>query len=102
MKSFIAVHPSNLSVKLSGKIKDYMGFLEGIYLLQPNQINGKCHWIIENGTLAIWSDNTDGKEAWNIGDIEDLGTETIAMYSYGDSDKPFKEWAHLGTIRHIS
>ena len=91
MKSFIAVHPSKLNVKLSGKIKDYMGFLEGIYLLQPNQINGKCHWIIDNGTLAIWYDKNDGKEAWNIGDIEDLGSQTIAMYSCGNSDKLLEE-----------
>ena len=33
----------------------------------------------------------DGKEAWNIGDIDDLGSQTIAMYSSGDSCKPLEE-----------
>ena len=91
LRSFIAVLSSKLSVKLTGEIKDYMNHLEGVYLLQPNQINGKSHWIIEDGTMAIWYDKEDGKEAWNIGDIDDLGSQTIAMYSSGDSCKPLEE-----------
>ena len=97
LRSFIAVFSSKLSVKLTGEIKDYMNHLEGVYLLQPNQINGKSHWIIEDGSLAIWYDKEDGKEAWNIGDIDDLGSQTIAMYSSGDSCKPACE--HIAAAR---
>ena len=67
-----------------------MGFVEGIYLLQPNKINGKSHWMNEDGSLAIWYDIIDNKGNWNIGDIENLGSETVAMYSCGDADKPHK------------
>ena len=91
LKSFIAVNPSKLNVKLTGKIKETMNFLEGVYLLQRNLINGKCHWIIEDGTLAIWYDKNDGKEAWNIGGIENLGSQTVALYSSGDSNKPLED-----------
>ena len=102
MKSFIAVHPSKLNVKLTGKIKDAMDYLEGIYLLQRNHINGKCHWIIEDGSLAIWYDKNDDKEAWNIGDIEYLGSQTVAMYSSGDSGKPLEEttWTYFDEDSH--
>ena len=84
-------------VTLNGKIKDFMDFMEGVYLLQPNQINGKCHWINENGSLAIWYDCIEDKGNWNIGAIENLGSEIVAMYSCGDSDKPLEAatWMHF-------
>ena len=39
----------------------------------------------------------DEKGNWNIGDVENLGSETVAIYSYGDTDKPLENttWMHF-------
>ena len=56
---------------------------EGIYILQPDDVNGKEHWLQQDsldGRLnAIWFD----KEfpGWNIGLIKNLGSSNSALYS---------------------
>ena len=62
-----------------------MGFVSGLYILKSDQINGKPYWVqhkeywIEGRGMAIW--NEGEFENWNIGDIGDLGSSTVFIYS---------------------
>ena len=64
-----------------------MEFVEGLYILESNKINGKPCWIqdkaywLEKRGMAIWYEKEGGFENWNIGDIDDLGSSTVIMYS---------------------
>ena len=94
MNSIIVVIPEKLIVTLKGALKDSMEFVEGLYTLGSNQINGKPYWIqheaywIEERGMAIWYEKEDGIENWNIGHIEDLGTSATTMYTSGNTVGP--------------
>ena len=79
--------PKELIVNLSGALKKSMDFLEGLYILESDVINGKPYWIQDKAYwnkergMAIWYEKEDGFESWNIGEIEDLGNSTVFLYS---------------------
>ena len=58
-------------VTLKGDVKDALSSRAGIYVLGPNKINGKSHWLQDLGTNAIWHDKVNGN--WNIGSLNGLG-----------------------------
>ena len=53
-------------------------FIEGSYLLGPNQVNGKAYWIQKRSTTAIWYMELG---AWGIGSIKNLGSNRVSTYS---------------------
>ena len=78
--------PSKLTVQLKGAAKDIHSNTGGIYILEYNQFNGKPYWIHEKRLNAIWYDKVHGD--WSIGDIKNLGSATVKMYSPDDSVFP--------------
>ena len=92
MNLLILVVPKKLIVALKGALENSMDFVEGLYTLGSNQINGKPHWIqdeeywIEDRGMAIWYKENH----WNIGNIEDLGSCNVIMYSSGDAVGPYE------------
>ena len=55
----------------------YKGLVSGIYYMQPGFSNGQRYWMSSDGK-AIWIKHTGNK--WYIGDSENLGTTTVALY----------------------
>ena len=55
-----------------GAAKDAQSSVEGTYILGPNLINGKPHWLQEGGSNAIW-EKLGEKGYWIIGGIHLLG-----------------------------
>ena len=94
MNPILVVIPKKLIVTVKEKLKDSMRFVEGLYTLESNQVNGMPYWIqhkaywIGNKALAIWYEKEDGIGNWNIGDIKDLGTSAAIMYTSGDTAGP--------------
>ena len=71
-------------VKLKGKAKDAHSSRTGIYILGPNLVNGKSHWLQNPGTNAIWY----FKDHWNIGDHRNLGSDKTWIFSPEDVAGP--------------
>ena len=71
-------------ITLKGAAKDAYSGMEGTYFhsFGPNHVNGKPHWLQVGGSKALWysKENCD----WNIGEIEDLGSEKAGIYSTSD------------------
>ena len=90
----LAVVPTKLTIKLNGTLKKLMNFIEGIYILGPNKVNGKVYWIQENGCAALWNDGN-----WNIGNTENLGSSKVYMYSPDESVVPTEtiSWIYYDT-----
>lgn len=66
-----------------------MDFIEGIYILGPNLVNGKAYWIQEGGSVALWYTN-DGEGNWNIGHLENLGSGNVGLFCFDESDVPIE------------
>ena len=74
--SILACCPT-INVKLTGDAFKYKGSRNGVYYMQSGFSNGQCYWMSSEGN-AIWIKHTGNK--WYIGDSEDLGTTTVALY----------------------
>ena len=68
---------TKLLVTLSGKAKEHRSVYAGIYILQPEDINGYMYWKHVNGTKSIWhdydADFEDDDGYWRIGVTENIG-----------------------------
>ena len=72
--------------------------IPGIYVLGPNFINGRSHWLQESGSNAIWNIKGKffykGKErywtAWGIGSQDDIGSTDTDLTSVNDRAGPQK------------
>ena len=69
-----------LNILLENDVKDQQGNYEGIYTFQGFS-NGMDYWVDTEGENAIWYNTQGSSYDWAIGDLEDLGTYTVAMYS---------------------
>ena len=72
---------------------------EGIYIVGPNQINGKAYWRQNQGPYAIWHFN----DYWIIGLKEVLGKNVIdGTRSVNDSIGPHKafNWKYFNTSKY--
>ena len=76
--------PLKLTVELKGKPKDFQGTRAGLYILGPNEVNGKSHWLQDSGTNAIWHDKPNGD--WNIGTQDDIGNSSASVFIYTTED----------------
>ena len=65
-----------LTVTIKGKAKDTQvsNGVPGIYVLGPNSINGKSHWLQESGSNAIWY----GILGWGIGSKDAMVSSRLA------------------------
>ena len=52
---------------------NYINGIPGIYVLEPNSINGKSHWLQESGSNAIFYNTLPTGEifGWGIDSLED-------------------------------
>ena len=69
--------------------------IPGIYLLAPNSINGRSHWLQESGSNAIWNFIYYKGEgvtysAWGIGSQDDIGKTNTDLTSVDDAAGPQK------------
>ena len=75
---FIAVV---LTVQLGGPAKTAQLDKEGIYIPQPDDVNGKKHWLQQYCSKnALWYDKVNYK--WLIGAIGSLGSSSAGIISY--------------------
>ena len=66
--------PTKLELTLAGKTKEKHGkWVEGTYILGDGLVNGYPHWLMTDGSQAIWFDKVVSN--WKVGDKEDLGTK---------------------------
>ena len=75
--------PKRLIITLFGKAKDTC-CTEGIYILCNcgRPVNGKPHWLQENGQNSLWYDKKFSN--WKIGPKIYMGSSNCCMYSAHD------------------
>ena len=73
------INPLNLVVKLKGGAKDAQSSRAGIYILGPNMVHEKPHWLQDPGTNAIWYYKE--RNSWVIGPKEELWTSYCYLRS---------------------
>ena len=66
-------------VTLKGKASQNSSRSAGLYILGPNLINGKSHWLQSSGSNAIWYNKEI--EIWAIGSQDYLGSFTADILS---------------------
>ena len=88
MNLSISAIPTKITIKLNGALKDFLDFIQGIYILGPKLVNGKAYWFQEGGSVALWYNTYDGNGNWNIGDLEDLGSNEAGLYCLDESNVP--------------
>ena len=71
-------------VILKNDIKEKQGVLDGVYVMCPDQTNGKNAWI--NGSNAIWYDSRN--DNWKIGSKSNIGTGKCSIRSTKDAQNP--------------
>ena len=77
---------SRIRVTLSGVVKDKQGGFAGNYQKASDLINGRSFWNQINGDSALWWDKI--ANAWTIGNLRDLGSNTGGIVSAQDSASP--------------
>ena len=76
------INPLKLIVTAKGEAKDTQSSSAGIYILRPNPVSGKPHWLQNSSSNTIWYDDKNGD--WNIGPLKDLGSDKAEIYSPDD------------------
>ena len=79
----------NLIVSLNNEAKESQEGWAGNYILAPNMVNEKKHWLKEGGIGSIWYCNT-GTGFWVIGPQSHIGGSgcTCGLHAPGDSTGP--------------
>ena len=77
-----------LIVTLQGEAKVVQFNSPGIYVLGPNAVNGKSHWLQDPGPNAIWFDKE--KESWNVGNQDGIGGSVAGIASFDKVTSPQK------------
>ena len=87
-----------MTVKLKGEAKDAQGSKAGLYILGPNEVNGKSHWLQDSGINAIWYDKPNGN--WKIGIQKNIGSEVSGLKTSKDVAGPQEAttWKYVATI----
>ena len=55
------------------------GRFHGNYSMQPFLVNGRYHWLHENGLCAIWF--LELHKFWLIGSVKNLGAKKAPIYA---------------------
>ena len=93
--NLFSIDPLKLIVTLNGEAKDAVGPNAGVYVLGPNPICGKSHWLKDpSSNRAIWYNKEIG--IWAMGLKSYLGSTTCSLLSYDDVDGPqkVKNWKY--------
>ena len=61
-----------------GKAEKCQSSRNGIYLLQPNPVNGYPCWKDASGKNAIWHEQIDSN--WDVGDLDNIGSKRATIY----------------------
>ena len=85
MNFFIAGVPKKITLILKGAANNAQSDSKGVYILGPNQENGKSYWIQEGGSYALWFN-----KFWMFGKIENLGKNIAGINSPDDSVSPLE------------
>ena len=82
--------PEKLVVQLRGRAETCQSSKAGTYLLQSTDVNGKKHWVAENGNCAIWylAESQSESARWRIGNKGDLGKDLSGLKSLDDTATP--------------
>ena len=90
-----------MTVELKGEAKDAQGTRAGFYILGPNSVNGRSHWLQDSGTNAIWYYKQNGN--WKIGDQDDIGSSKAGIYTSEDVAGPQEAttWEYLSDGKWI-
>ena len=75
--------PLKLIVTLKGKASKAFSSPAGVYILGPNLISGRSHWLQNSGSNAIWCEE-ENVSKWVIG----LQSGRGDIYSYNDVTSP--------------
>ena len=73
-----------MTVELKGEAKGAQPSRAGLYILGPNTVNGKSHWLQDPPENAIWYDKPNGY--WKIGAQDNIGNSTAAIAIYTTED----------------
>ena len=73
-------------VTLKGEAKDTKSSRAGIYVLGPDLVSSKSHWLQDYGTHSIWY-NKEVK-IWAIGPQINLGSSSASIISYDEVTGP--------------
>ena len=76
--------PLKLTVELKREAKDAQSTKAGLYILGPNEVNEKSHWLQDSGTNSIWYDKPNGD--WNIGPQDSIGNSSVGIFMYTTED----------------
>ena len=79
MLSLIACCPI-LNILLENDVKNKQGKFEGVYTFQGFS-DGMDYWVDAEGEHAIWYKASGSTYVWLMGDLSDLGSGYVAMYS---------------------
>ena len=86
-----------MTVQLKSYAQTLVPKMAGLYILGPNEVNGKSHWLQDSGSNAIWYDKPNGD--WKIGHQDGIGNSSapISIYTTEDVAGPqeAKEWKYL-------
>ena len=74
-----------MTVKINGDAKG-QSTRAGLYILGPNEVNGKSHWLQDSGINAIWYDKPNGN--WKIGIQKNIGSEVSGLKTSKDVAGP--------------
>ena len=102
---YLIAGPLKLTVKLKGEAKDAQGTKAGLYLLGPNKVNGKSHWLQDPGTNAMWYDKPN--ESWKIGPKigtqKNIGSDVSGIKTSEDVAGPqeAKTWQYISDGKWI-
>ena len=91
-----------MTVELKGEAKDHQGSRAGIYILGPNEVNGKSHWLQDSGANAIWYDKPNGN--WKIGMQKNIGSDVSGIKTSQDVAGPQEAttWRYAGDTEWIT
>ena len=79
-------------MQLRGSAKEDHSSKAGTYILQSTDVNGKKHWLAENGKRAIWNLAKSQSEnaRWRIGHKKNLGKDVGGIFSPDDTATPYE------------
>ena len=78
--------PLELIVTLKGKASQNSSSSAGLYILGPNLINNKSHWLQSSDSNAIWYNKEI--EIWAIGSQDNLGSINATILSTEEVSSP--------------
>ena len=95
-----------LTVTIKGEAKELKvsSGVPGIYVLGPNSINGKSHWLQKSSSNAIWYHKGIEFSAWCIGSQDDIVSglpPSIISFEDVASPQDITTWMYSDGEDHI-